>query len=95
MKKKYLPNPHNHSNHNFKLGSTIFSIIIRYLRKMYYYLTNLLNPKQDKPLVWNLILIPCLKNKNKTNKNINKKTKLKKMETLVRNTLLIVLWLFP
>ena len=67
-KKNHLPNPQNHSDHNFKLGSTIFPVIIRYLRKIYYYLADLLNPEQDKPLLWNLILIPCLKNKNRTNK---------------------------
>ena len=81
-KKNYLPNPQNHSDHNFKLGSTIFSVIIRYLRKMYYYLADLLNPEQDKSLLWNLILMPCLKNKNRTNKqtkkNINKKKQIKK-----------------
>ena len=37
---------------------------------MYYHLADLLNPKQDKLLLWNLILVPCLKKQkqNKTNK---------------------------
>ena len=42
---------------------------------MYYYLADLLNPEQDKSLLWNLILMPCLKNKNRTNKQKYKQKK--------------------
>lgn len=64
---------------------------------MYYHLADLLNPKQDKLLLWNLILIPCLKKQNKQKyKQKKPKSKKKKKETLVWHTLLtVLLWLFP